>query len=67
MPLASPEAFWPVIMGTSNRGVYDALAPAAQARVRTFVEEQLRRQAVTGLDMEALIAVASRPLGSAHG
>ena len=44
MPLASPEAFWPVIMGTSNRGVFDALSPDAQVRVRAFVEAELRRR-----------------------
>ncbi len=60
MPLASPEAFWPVIMGTSNRGVFDALSPDARRRVRAFVEAELRRRAVTALDMEALVAVATR-------
>jgi len=60
MPLASPEAFWPVIMGTSNRGVFDALSPAARVRVRSFVDDELRRQGVQGLDMEALVAVAAR-------
>ena len=60
MPLASPEAFWPVILGTSNRGVFDALPPASQARVQAFVDDELRRRAVQGLDMEALIAVAEK-------
>lgn len=58
MPLATPEDFWPVIMGTSNRGVFDALPPDAQGRVRRSVIDRLRREHVTGLDMEALIAVA---------
>ena len=60
MPLASPVAFWPVIMGTSNRGVFDALSPEAQVRVRASVEGELRRRAVQGLDMEALVAVVQR-------
>ena len=60
MPLATPEHFWPVVMGTSNRGVFDALAPAAQERVRRTVTERLRDERVTGLDMEALIAVAHK-------
>ena len=35
MPLASPAAFWPVILGTSNRGVLEALPPGgAGARPR---------------------------------
>jgi ubiquinone/menaquinone biosynthesis C-methylase UbiE len=60
MPLASPAAFWPVILGTSNRGVYDALTHEARGRVSDAVEAELRRQRVTGLDSEALIAVAAR-------
>jgi ubiquinone/menaquinone biosynthesis C-methylase UbiE len=60
MPLASPESFWPVIMGTSNRGVYDALTADAQRRVRAFVDGELERRRVRSLDMEALVAVATR-------
>jgi SAM-dependent methyltransferase len=60
MPLASPGAFWPVILGTSNRGVWDALAPAAQDRVRRVVEAALARDGVSGLASEAVVAVARR-------
>jgi len=60
MPLASPGALWPVILGTSNRGVWDALAPNAQERVRRFVEAALARDAVSGLDSEAVVALARR-------
>jgi len=58
MPLASPEAFWPVIMGTSNRAAWDALTPPQQARVRTHVTEALRGTAVCAMD--ALYAVVRR-------
>ena len=60
MPIGSPDAFWPVIMGTSNRGVFEALPPDAQARVKHTVIERLRDEHVTGLDMEALVAVATK-------
>ena len=60
MALASPEAFWPVIMGTSNRGVFDALPADAQARVRASVDGELERRQVRALDLEALIAVATK-------
>jgi ubiquinone/menaquinone biosynthesis C-methylase UbiE len=60
MPLASPEAFWPVIMGTSNRGVFDALPPDAQARVKRTVLDRLRDERVDDLDMEALTGVCHR-------
>jgi len=60
MPLASPEAFWPVVMGTSNRGAFDALPPEAQARVKHTVIERLRAAGVEALEMEALVAVARK-------
>jgi SAM-dependent methyltransferase len=60
MPLASPEAFWPVILGTSNRGAWDALPPDAQERVRGFVDDALRREAVQALEMDALIAISRK-------
>lgn len=60
MPLTSPEAFWPVILGTSNRGVFEALPAAARARVRAHVLDRLTRERVTALDNEALVAIARR-------
>jgi SAM-dependent methyltransferase len=60
MPLDSPAAFWPVIMGTSNRGVYDALSAEAKRRVRGFVDGELERRGVRALEMDALIAVATK-------
>lgn len=60
MPLAAPEDFWPVILGTSNRGVFDALPSAAQVRVKRAVLDRLREERVTGLDMEALVAIARK-------
>ena len=60
MPLATPEAFWPVIMGTSNRGVFDGLSAEAQTRVKRTVLDRLRADRVDGLDMEALIAIARK-------
>lgn len=60
MPLASPEAFWPVIMGTSNRGVFEALPPEARLRVKHTTIDRLRAGGVDALDMEALVAVARR-------
>lgn len=63
MPLASPEAFWPVILGTSNRGVFESLVPDAQTRVRAAVIDRLERERITGLDMVALVAIVRRPAG----
>lgn len=58
MPLATPEAFWPVILGTSNRGAWDALSGDAQARVRRFVEDALERDGVRALESEAVVGLA---------
>lgn len=60
MPLASADAFWPVIMGTSNRGVFEALSAEAQARVKLATLARLREERVEGLDCDAVIAVAEK-------
>jgi ubiquinone/menaquinone biosynthesis C-methylase UbiE len=60
MPLASPEAFWPVILGTSSRAAYEALAPAQRERVRMTVIEALRARGVTSTAMDVLYATARR-------
>lgn len=60
MPLPSAEAFWPVIMGTSNRGAYDRLTAAQQHRVRASVTDTLRARGVAGTAMDVLYAVARR-------
>jgi ubiquinone/menaquinone biosynthesis C-methylase UbiE len=60
MPLASADAFWPVILGTSNRAAFEALLPAQQERVRGSVIEALRERGVTGTAMDVLYAVARR-------
>jgi SAM-dependent methyltransferase len=60
MPIDSPDAFWPVILGTSNRGVYESLPADARARVRAHVMERLARERVTAIDNEALVAIVRR-------
>lgn len=60
MPLPSPEAFWPVIMGTSNRGAYDRLTAAQQQRVRAYVTDTLRARGVRVGAMDVLYATARR-------
>ncbi len=62
MPLAQPGDFWPVIMGTSNRGVFDALPAAAQQRVKDGVLARLRDEQVRALEMDAIVAIAQKGL-----
>jgi ubiquinone/menaquinone biosynthesis C-methylase UbiE len=60
MPLESPEAFWPVVLGTSNRRTLEALLPEAQARVRAEVTARLDAARVSALTLEVFYAVARR-------
>lgn len=60
MPLSGPEAFWPVIMGTSNRAAFEALDAAQRERVRRAVQEGLRGRGVVSTAMDVLYAVARR-------
>jgi hypothetical protein len=60
MPLGSADAFWPVIMGTSNRGVFEALPEDARTRVKHATIDRLRAEGVDALEMEALVAVARK-------
>jgi SAM-dependent methyltransferase len=60
MPIGSAEAFWPVIMGTSSRGVFEALPEDARTRVKHATIDRLRAEGVDALDMDARIAVARK-------
>ncbi len=62
MPLAAAEDFWPCILGSSNRGVLEALPADAQARVQRATIEGLRTQGARSLRCDVLYAVASKPL-----
>lgn len=61
MPLATPDAFWPVILGTSNRRTLEQLTPDARARVRAEVTARLADHHVTALTLDVLYAVVRRP------
>ena len=60
MPLASPEDFWPCVLGSSSRGVLDALPADAQARVRHATVEGLRARGTTALRCDVLYTVARK-------
>ena len=61
MPIEKPEDFWPCILGTSNRGVLEALSPDAQGRVRRATIEGLRDRAVTSLRCDVLFTDLRKP------
>jgi len=60
MPLESPEAFWPVILGTSNRRTLEALSPDARQRVQETVTRRLAAAQVSTLTLDVFYAVARR-------
>lgn len=61
MPLESPEAFWQVVLGTSNRAAWDGLTTNARERVRHAVTVALHGRGVTSLRCDAIYAVAEKP------
>lgn len=60
MPLASPDDAWAVVMGTSNRGVFNALRPELQTRVKDEVLTRLRAGRVDALETSAHLAVLTK-------
>jgi hypothetical protein len=47
-------------MGTSSRGVFEALPEDARTRVKHATIDRLRAEGVDALDMDARIAVARK-------
>ena len=50
-------------LSTEELAVFEALPADARARVRSRVIDRLTREHVAGLDMEALVAIATEPSG----
>jgi SAM-dependent methyltransferase len=61
-PLAQPEQFWDVVLGSGYRATVDALGPAQRARLRERVVGRLREAPVTELRTDVVFAIAERPL-----
>ena len=60
-PLARPEEFWDIVLGTGYRATVDALAPAQRTQLRDRVVERLREAAVSELRTDVVFAIAERP------
>jgi ubiquinone/menaquinone biosynthesis C-methylase UbiE len=59
-PLASPEEFWTIVLGTGYRATTDALAPAERDAVRQRVVAELRESHVTEIHTNVIYAVATK-------
>jgi len=60
-PLARPDDFWDVVLGSGYRATVDALDPARRAQLRDRVISRLREANVTELRTDVLFAVSERP------
>jgi hypothetical protein len=60
-PLADPEDWWTIALGTGYRGTVALLEPEAAARVRAASVGYLRAHGVTELDANVVYARARKP------
>jgi SAM-dependent methyltransferase len=56
-----PEDFWDVVLGSGYRGTIDALEPAERDAVEAAVLDGVRRDRVTEIRTDAVIATATKP------
>lgn len=57
----TPDDVWAMVQGSGYRGVFDAMGPAAAARVRKAIVTRLADEGVTEATVEVLYARAARP------
>ena len=60
-PLAQPEDFWDVVLGSGYRATVDALSAERRAQLRDRVTGRLGAAAVTELRTDVVFAIAERP------
>ncbi|MFH9613270.1 class I SAM-dependent methyltransferase [Streptomyces pratensis] len=60
MPLATPQAWWPVVHASGLRRLESELGAAAEARVRSRCENWLAAHRVTALNVGTVRAIATR-------
>lgn len=60
-PIASPEAWWSLVLGTGYRGTLEQLDPAARERVRAANLEFIRSERVRAVEANVAYAIATKP------
>ena len=59
-PLAEPDDWWTIVLGSGYRATSDQLAPEAAARVRRACSAALARDAVGAVETNVIYAVARK-------
>ena len=59
-PIASPEAWWSVVVGSGYRGTYDQLDAAGQAHVREANLRFVRDSRITAVEANVVYASARK-------
>ena len=65
-PLAGPDAFWTVALGSGFRGEIEQLTPPQQQTVRAETARRLALDAVDAMQTNAIHASATKPLRAIH-
>ena len=60
-PIDGPEDFWEIVLGSGLRATVDALDDGRREAVRGAVLDALRRDRVTDVGVDAVVAIATRP------
>jgi ubiquinone/menaquinone biosynthesis C-methylase UbiE len=63
-PLASPDAWWSLVMGSGYRGTIDRLTDDARARVREDNLRYLASAGITAIEANVIYAIARKPAHS---
>jgi SAM-dependent methyltransferase len=66
-PLPSPEAWWPMVLGTGFRATVERLGPDAAARIRTDNVAWIRAHGVRELETNVVYGVAIKSPGPGPG
>jgi ubiquinone/menaquinone biosynthesis C-methylase UbiE len=61
-PLATPEDWWTLVMGSGYRGTLDLLDPDQLQRVKQENLSRLQATSVTGVEANVIYAIAHKPL-----
>jgi ubiquinone/menaquinone biosynthesis C-methylase UbiE len=60
-PLADPEDFWTIVLGSGSRGTVEALGRVAADRVRTKLVARIRELDIRAVETNMLFALARKP------
>ncbi len=59
-PLADPESWWSVVLGSGGRSAVEAMGPAAAERVRAHNLEYIRAHGITAIATNVIYGIATK-------